>query len=167
MLSRKLIRAKEIEKFYKDGDLIVREGDATRNMFVIQSGQVAISKRMGGREVPLATLGKGDFFGEMSLLESLPRDANARAIGETRLLVISAGGLLVRIRRDPTFAFEMLHRLSARIRLLNGRLIRVLERSGSSEEAEVLLFSTEADGARKNGAAGFGGEDLDAEDDAP
>jgi CRP-like cAMP-binding protein len=83
----------------------------------------------------------------MSLLESLPRDATARAIGETELLVISAGALLVRMRRDPTFAFEMLHRLSGRVRTLNARLVELIARSGLDRaEIEQLLYlpSTEA-----------------------
>ncbi|MCA9630596.1 MAG: cyclic nucleotide-binding domain-containing protein [Myxococcales bacterium] len=140
MLTKKLNRAKELERVYADGELVVREGDVSREMFVIQAGQVVISKKVGERELELAVLGKGDFFGEMSVLESLPRDANARALGETRLLVISAGGLLVRMRRDPTFAFEMLHRLSGRVRSLNARLVKLLE-AESDHRAGVMLYS--------------------------
>ncbi len=140
MLTKKLNRAKELERVYADGELVVREGDVSREMFVIQTGQVVISKKVGERELELAVLGKGDFFGEMSVLESLPRDANARALGETRLLVISAGGLLVRMRRDPTFAFEMLHRLSGRVRTLNARLVKLLQ-AESGHRAGVMLYS--------------------------
>ena len=53
------------------GELIAR-GDHGAEMYVIQSGRVRITKQMGGREVVLGDLGPGDFFGEMSLLESLP-----------------------------------------------------------------------------------------------
>jgi CRP/FNR family transcriptional regulator, cyclic AMP receptor protein len=73
--------------------------------------------------VQLAVLEKGDFFGEMSLLEGLPRDASAIAVGTTQVLVMSSGALLVRLRRDPTFAFELLRRLSGRVRALNARLL--------------------------------------------
>lgn len=126
--------AEELERSYADGELIVREGEDSRDMFVIQSGSVRISKSVGDRELELAILHRGDFFGEMSLLESLPRDASARAVGDARLLVISAGALLVRMRRDPTFGFEMLHKLSGRIRSLNLRLVRLLEASGLDEK---------------------------------
>jgi CRP/FNR family transcriptional regulator, cyclic AMP receptor protein len=139
--------SKELERTYADSEVIVQEGDLTRDMFVIRSGKVRITKQVGDREVELATLERGDFFGEMSLLESLPRDATARAIGETELLVISAGALLVRMRRDPTFAFEMLHRLSGRVRTLNARLVELIARSGLDRaEIEQLLYlpSTEA-----------------------
>lgn len=136
---------REFEESYAHGDLIVREGDTSRHMYVIQTGRVEITKRIGGDEVTLAILDKGDFFGEMSLLESLPRDANARAVGPTRLLVINPGGLLLRIRRDPTFAFEMLHKLSGRIRAQNRRLVELVEaqdgRRGDAERASLLYGS--------------------------
>ncbi|MCC6900984.1 MAG: cyclic nucleotide-binding domain-containing protein [Polyangiaceae bacterium] len=138
MSSRTQSHAKELERTYGDGESIVEEGDHSRDMFVIQTGRVRISKRVGEREVELATLERGDFFGEMSLLESLPRDATARAVGTTELLVISAGALLVRMRRDPTFAFEMLHRLSGRVRLLNARLVGLLD-----ERSDPLLYLPE------------------------
>ncbi len=140
MSPRTQSHAKELERSYADQELIVREGDHTRDMFVIQSGRVRITKQVGERELELATLERGDFFGEMSLLESLPRDASARAIGETQLLVISAGALLVRMRRDPTFAFEMLHRLSGRVRSLNARLIELVAKSGTAEDAARAML---------------------------
>jgi CRP/FNR family cyclic AMP-dependent transcriptional regulator len=122
VLSRRLVRARDAELVAADGDYIVREGDSGTDMFIIESGAVEISKRMAGRQVVLGVLQRGDFFGEMSLLESLPREADARAVGETRVLVLSQGGLLLRLRRDPTFCLEMLHRLSGRLRELNTRL---------------------------------------------
>ena len=120
------MRSGETEKLASDGEHIVRAGDHGAEMYVIKSGRVRISRLMGGRDVTMSELGPGDFFGEMSLLESLPRDADAVAVGETRLLVLNAGSLLVRLRRDPTFALEMLHRLSGRVRALNAELEKAL-----------------------------------------
>ena len=91
----------------------------------------------------LSELGPGDFFGEMSLLESLPRDADATAMGETHLLVLNAGSLLVRLRRDPTFALEMLHRLSGRVRTLNADLEKALaDREG---RGNLVIIDAEED----------------------
>jgi CRP-like cAMP-binding protein len=125
------VRSGETEKVVGDGEHIVRVGDHGAEMYIIQSGRVRITKQMAGREVALGDLGPGDFFGEMSLLESLPRDADAIAVGETKLLVLNAGSLLVRLRRDPTFALEMLHRLSGRVRTLNAELEKALGPNGS------------------------------------
>ena len=121
------VRSGETEKVAIDGERIVRAGDHGSEMYVIKSGRVRISRQMAGRDVTMSELGPGDFFGEMSLLESLPRDADAISVGETRLLVLSAGSLLVRLRRDPTFALEMLHRLSGRVRALNAELEAALD----------------------------------------
>lgn len=102
---------------YADGETVFQEGDHSFEMYVVQSGYMVVSQN--GRE--LAVLGPGEFFGEMSLLESLPRSATVRARGPARLLCIQPGGFLLKIRRDPTFAFELLQALSRRIRQLNGR----------------------------------------------
>ena len=101
------------------GEVIFRQGDKGSELFVIQSGSVEISRGKGEQRTVMATLRPGAFFGEMSVLESMPRDADAMAITDTELLVITQGGLLVRLRRDPTFALEMLHQLSGRVRALN------------------------------------------------
>jgi len=118
----KVSRRHEIQKF-EDGEAVVREGEESREMFIIRTGRVEIVKEMAGQEVRLATLERGSFFGEMSLLEGLPRSATARAVGPTELVILRPGSLLVQIRRDPTFAFELLQQMSRRVRELNDRLI--------------------------------------------
>jgi CRP/FNR family cyclic AMP-dependent transcriptional regulator len=112
----------ELQSF-ADGEVIFSEGDTSSEMYVIRTGRVDISKQVGGHPIGLATLDRGAFFGEMSLLEGLPRSATARASGATQLLVLRPGSLLLQIRRDPTFAFELLQQLSGRIRELNEKLI--------------------------------------------
>jgi len=120
--SAKLTRLSEREWSFDDGTYLFRQGEPGTEMFVVQAGEVEVTKRVGDREIRLGRLGRGDFLGEMSLLEGLPRDADARAVGPTRVLAIGQGGLLMRIRRDPTFALELLTRLSDRVRRLNARL---------------------------------------------
>lgn len=130
----------EIVREFQDGDVVFREGDRTREMYVIQEGGVVITKQSGARELELAVLKKGDFLGEMSLLESLPRSATARVRGTTRLLILQPGGFLLKIRRDPTFAFEMLQQLSRRIRVTNEKLMASMNAGRSSRESisEIL-----------------------------
>ena len=153
-LSRSNGHGSEQSRSYGDAELICREGESSSEMFVIQSGSVRIFKTRppaSGRpsqppEIELAVLHKGDFFGEMSLLEGLPRDASAQAVGSADVLVMTPGALLVRLRRDPTFAFELLRRLSGRVRSLNARLLTALaEQEGGSRASvqEPLLYSTE------------------------
>jgi CRP/FNR family transcriptional regulator, cyclic AMP receptor protein len=132
----------DIVEKYADGEVIVREGDTGREMYIIRRGGVEVTKSLGGREMLLATLERGSFFGEMSLLESQPRSATVRAKGETELLVIEPGGLLLKIRRDPTFAFEMLQHMSRRVRDLDDRLMSVLSGARlSTEQVQAIRVS--------------------------
>ena len=119
MLSDRMGNATEVERVYRDGEAIVREGEPGREMFVIRSGAAVVRRRAGGE---ISRLAKGDFFGEMSVLESLPREADVIAVGDTRVLVLGPGALLVRLRRDPSFALELLQSLSRMVRAQNERL---------------------------------------------
>jgi CRP/FNR family transcriptional regulator, cyclic AMP receptor protein len=144
--ARPLGHTSEPSRVYQDGELICREGESTAEMYVIRKGSVRIFKSSPMGEVHLAVLAKGDFFGEMSVLENLPRDASAQALGETEVLVMTPGALLVRLRRDPTLAFELLRRLSGRVRTLNARLLSALHSSpapGISENIDTLLYRPE------------------------
>lgn len=136
--------AQEATREFQDGDTIFREGDDSREMYVVAAGEVAVSKSSKKGDVVLAVLRKGDFVGEMSLLESLPRSATARARGPTRLLVIHPGGFLLKIRRDPTFAFEMLQSLSRRIRVTNDKMLEELTRENvKTEQIQAIIQGTE------------------------
>jgi CRP-like cAMP-binding protein len=116
------VQGAAVTRHADSGELIVAQGDDDANMFIIQSGAVEVRRHVGEQVVVLGTLQRGDFFGEMSLLESQPRTADVVAIEPTVLVELSAGALLFRIRRDPTLAVEMLQKLSGRIRDLNAAL---------------------------------------------
>jgi CRP-like cAMP-binding protein len=118
---------------FEDGEIIVREGEETRDMYIIADGSAEVLKQVGDREVSLGVLQRGAFFGEMSLLEGLPRSATVRARGKTSLVILRSGALLLKIRRDPTFALEMLQQMSRRIRTLNDRLTEVLADEGADD----------------------------------
>ena len=118
-LSKRRALPGDSQRAVEAGEVIFRQGEKGIDLFVIQSGSVEISRGGGAHRTVMATLRQGDFFGEMSVLESMPRDADAVAVERTELLVITQGGLLIRLRRDPTFAVEMLHKLSGRVRALN------------------------------------------------
>ena len=66
-------------------ELDFREGDLGTEMYIINEGKVEILNQVGDEEQVLAVLEKGDFFGEMSVLEDLPRAATARAATDVRL----------------------------------------------------------------------------------
>lgn len=127
---------------YDDGEFIFAEGDTSRDLFIIQEGEVEIYKKTDVGELRLAVFKRGDFFGDMALLQGGHRFASARAKGVTKLLVLQPGGFLLKIRRDPTFAFEMLQALSLRIKVSNERLIEVIQKGNVSKDLieEILAM---------------------------
>ena len=137
---------KELVRKFSPGEVILREGDSSKDMYIIQVGKVKIVKKMAGNDIELATLEKGDFFGEMSLLESEPRTASIIAETPCNVLVIQAGGLLVRLRRDPTLAFEMLQKLSNRIRKMNERLGSMINSKEISSKKEIKELYRDGNG---------------------
>ena len=139
------------DRVYESGDVIFSEGDVTNEMFIIQEGKVVITKKVAGREVFLAMLERGDFFGEMALLDSQPRNATCMAIVRTKLVAIKSGELLMKLRRDPTLALEMLQTMSRRVRFLDDQLAELMQSEMvSRQQLEKLLAKSEyqRDGSR-------------------
>ncbi len=112
---------------YEDGEFIFEESDTNRDLFIIQEGKVEIWKKSELGPIKLVTFERGEFFGDMALLQGGNRFASAKAVGTTKLLVLQPGGFLLKIRRDPTFAFEMLQALSLRIKVSNERLLDLIK----------------------------------------
>jgi CRP/FNR family cyclic AMP-dependent transcriptional regulator len=74
----------------KAGDLVFREGDAGRTMFVVRTGRVRISRKVRGGKKTFAVLGPGEFFGEMAIINDKPRSASAEALEDVQLLELDA-----------------------------------------------------------------------------
>jgi hypothetical protein len=85
-------------------------------MFILQEGQVEILKTLQGVDEQLAVLEKGDFFGEMSLLEDLPRTASARAVVDCKLIRINGATFDQMLRSKPEIAVRIMRKLSRRLR---------------------------------------------------
>ncbi len=107
---------------YNDGDIIVEEGTKSREMYIVQTGQVKVVKGSGNAEAVLAILKEGDMFGEMSLLDAKPRSATVKALGEARVLTIDHEMFLKRVRVDPMLALMVLRQMGHRVRDLNSKL---------------------------------------------
>ncbi len=101
---------------FKPDEFIFNEGDLGMEMYIIHEGKVEILKKIQGEHRQLALLEKGDFFGEMSILEDLPRTAAARAIGEVKLLLINGATFDQMLRSNPEIAVRMMRKLSRRLR---------------------------------------------------
>jgi CRP-like cAMP-binding protein len=115
------------ERTYAPGDIVFAEGDSSAEMFIVQEGKVALTKAVAGREIFVGTQERGDFFGEMSMLTGRPRNATCVALAPTRLLAIRSGELLIKLRRDPTLALEMVAQMSRRMAYLEEELVKLSE----------------------------------------
>jgi len=136
------------------GTQLFQKGDVGDALYLIESGQVRISIRdEDGKEVTLAELAQGDFFGEMALIDGRRRSADATVFEDARLSVLSRKDFLAFVRSSPDVALEMLSSLSDRLRrtdeLLRGRVSR-----NANEEDQLRL--TMSDRAADK-LAGFGG----------
>ncbi len=112
-------------KVYDNGIIIIRQGEPGDCMYEIQEGQVEVIKEKDGKEIQLAVLGKGDFFGEMAIFDREVRSATVRAKGEVRALTIDKRSFLRRITGDPSLAFRIVERMSRRIRELDAEIVRL------------------------------------------
>ncbi|MCL2012051.1 MAG: Crp/Fnr family transcriptional regulator [Cystobacterineae bacterium] len=97
------------------GTVLFREGETGKEMFVIQAGQVSISKRIRDIEKILAVLGPGDFFGEMALISNKVRNASAVADKDSRLLVIDLRTFEMMIRSSTEIAVRVIRKLAERL----------------------------------------------------
>ncbi len=102
---------------YPPGSVIFREGETGDEMYVVQAGEVRISKRVANGERVLATLGPGEFLGEMAILNARPRTATARVVDDAsaRVLVIDARRFEQMIANNREITLRLIKKLSARL----------------------------------------------------
>ena len=129
----------------KAGALLFRAGDEGDALYVIEEGTVRIFVRAkDGHEVTLTELQRGDFFGDMALLDGKPRSADARVVENARLAVLSREHFLSFTRSNPNVALEMLTALSNRLRQTDELLRHTSTRNVNVEEAAQLTVADRA-----------------------
>lgn len=131
---KSLNRTIALEREYKEGETIIREGDRGAEFYIIKKGEVSILKKSDGHEIVLSVLGQGEFFGEMAIFEKMPRSATVRANKPTVVQIMFPGSFLVSIRQDPILTFQILQKMSKRIRTLSDELTRLKEEHEIKEQ---------------------------------
>lgn len=103
---------------YAAGEQVFAEGDAGREMFVVVDGEVGIYRRgAGGAQAIVGVAGPGDIFGEMALVEALPRTASVRAMpGGVSLVPIDHARFVYLLTHQPAFALNVMQAISQRVR---------------------------------------------------
>lgn len=115
------------------------DGDPGNEMFVIQAGKVAIIKEAGGKEKILATMDKGDFFGEMSILTKKPRTATAKVVEDAQMLVINPSTFEAMVRGDANIAIKMLQKLADRLAETDIQIENLLLKDVNSKVVHYLV----------------------------
>lgn len=128
------------------GETIFEENDLGTEMFVVISGSVEIVKRVHDMEKTLLVLGRGDFFGEMSLLEGLPRSATARAREDSELAAITGTAFEQLISSQPELAARMLKKMSERLREADRQIGTLLFKDDTSRVVHALTMLAEGRG---------------------
>jgi CRP-like cAMP-binding protein len=120
------------------GTVLFREGDRGEEMFILQAGRVKISKRIRGVEKTLATLDKGEFFGEMAILNDKPRSATAETIEDCDMLVIDRKTFEALIRGNAEIAVRFIKRLADRLRETNDQMEALMIKDNTSRLLSIL-----------------------------
>ena len=136
----------EHEKIYSAGHLLFEQDEPGHRMYIIKRGQVRIYRTLGSEDLMLALLGPGEFFGEMALLESLPRSASARCEKTCLLVEIDGDAFGEMVKDNAEIAVRLMCKLAGRVRELDQRLERLYEEQGTGRAVEVLGFMLPASG---------------------
>jgi CRP/FNR family cyclic AMP-dependent transcriptional regulator len=137
------------QKFGKEvprGTVLFREGDPGKEMYVLQSGKVAISKKVRDVEKVLATLGPGEFFGEMAIISNKPRNATATVAEPARVLVIDPKTFEGMIRGNSEIAVRMIKKLADRLAEADSQIENLLLSDPSSRVVHTILEACQSRG---------------------
>ncbi len=120
---------------FREGEVIFRKGEMAQQMYIILGGKVRLYVSEEPKGDWVEELGKGDFFGEGSLLEALPRQHTALALEDSDLIAINRGTFLRMIRQNPEVSVKMMQRLAQRHREL-GERVESLEASKAQKPSQ-------------------------------
>jgi hypothetical protein len=114
---------------FKEGEVVYRKGDMAQQMYVILAGRIRMYVGAEAEGDWAEELAKGDFFGEGSLLEPIPRIHTAVALEDSEVVTISRGTFLRMIRQNPEVSVKMMQRLAQRNRELSAKVEADVTRS--------------------------------------
>lgn len=119
---------------YSTDEVFFNAGDPGHEMFIILRGKIGVFiDSIDGFPIPVAELGPGDFFGEMSLLEGMPRSATIQATEDTIVIVINENNFEQVIAQQPKIAYRIMKGMSSRLRQQNEELGKLKEGTAADE----------------------------------
>ncbi|MCG8545144.1 MAG: Crp/Fnr family transcriptional regulator [Alphaproteobacteria bacterium] len=111
-----------MQRQFAAGEILFRQGDASETVYLIKSGTVAVLKERHDSPVVLGHVGAGEFLGEMGAVEALPRSATAKAETAVEADIFEKSQFLELVSRDSELAFNLIRRLSMRLRDVDNRI---------------------------------------------
>ena len=131
------------------GAILFRDGDSSKEMYVIHSGRVKITKQVDDVEKTLAVLNQGDFFGEMATLLDKPRSATAAVVEDSLLIVMDPQTFGAMISGNTEIALKIMKRLASRILEVNEKIENLMLRDNMSRIVHMLMHMVEAGGVKE------------------
>ena len=127
------------------GRQLFHKGDSGNAMYLIASGKVRISiTDEDGKEITLAELAQGDFFGEMSIIDGRKRSADATVFEDARFAILSRNNFLSFVRANPDVALGMLGALTDRLRRTDELIRSRVSRNANEEERKRSTMADRA-----------------------
>ena len=146
------IATKMRNKKYSKSDIILMEDEVGDTFFIIIEGSVKVTRDSeDGREVILAVLSSGNFFGEISLLDGKTRSANAIALEKTSLMILKRNDFLQLLKEIPQISISLLSELAKRIRKTDEQVENLAFSDAEKRIGISILSISEQLGVVKNG----------------
>ncbi len=153
-----------INRQYQPDEMIFSENEPGRELYILQSGRVKITKMVDSQEVMLAVLQTGDIFGEMALLDNKPRSASAIASEATTMLAINKANFETMVQQQPQLATRLITLLSERIWMAYRQLANLMITDPVGRLYDTLLTLAEKHHVKIAPKAAYtyeiGGKDL-------
>ena len=138
-----------VKNFNRDETVVLEGDDSVQALYLIATGSVQVYMTgIDGRETILSFLERGDFFGEMSLIDGEPRSASVRTVTDAKLLVIHRESFLSLLRKTPEIAMALMSELCKRLRKANRQIGSLSTMSVSGRVAGTLLNLMQERGVR-------------------
>lgn len=132
---------------FNPGEVIIEDGTRGTEMFIVQSGKVKVYKVINGVEKVLATMGAGEFFGEMALFNNKPRSASISAEEPTRVIVIDSKTLESMIKNNAEIAIRMLKKFAARLDSMDKQIEMLMIKDKNRKVVNFLIATGQESGS--------------------
>ncbi len=134
---------------FRAGEVIFHRDDPGQVLYAIKEGKVKICLiSPDGQEISLVVFGKGDCFGEMALLDGLPRSADAIAVEKVECYTLQRSDFHNAIMKNPTIAIQVLEVVSRRLRSTNDQVEDLIFLDVYGRVAKKLIELSEAHGTK-------------------